>query len=152
MFSSAHAQPFFLCRRYKTPAIRTTLVLPGHIHTQLFASIKAPPQFFFPTVHPIDVVKRVITALDETHSQHIYLPFFTHFMPLLQLLPDWFADFASWVRIEVSNRYMIRETDQVAFRSYAGIECGLCREGLCQVDWAAAGGGPCTTTGPGGGR
>jgi len=86
-----------LDKRYRTPAIRTTLVLPGHIHTQLFASIDPPPQFFFPTVHPIDVVKRVITALDETHSQIIYLPFYTHFMPLLQLLPDWFADFASWV-------------------------------------------------------
>ncbi|KAJ7682549.1 retinal short-chain dehydrogenase/reductase [Mycena polygramma] len=86
-----------LDKRYKCPAIRTTLVCPGQIHTALFATIKTPLPFFFPTLHPIDVVKRVIKALDETHSQVIYLPFYTHFMPLLQLLPDWFADFASWV-------------------------------------------------------
>ncbi|KAJ6490334.1 retinal short-chain dehydrogenase/reductase [Mycena vitilis] len=86
-----------LDKRYKCPAIRTTLVCPGQIHTALFATIKTPLPFFFPTLHPIDVVKRVIRALDETHSQTIYLPFYTHFMPLLQLLPDWFADLASWV-------------------------------------------------------
>ncbi|KAF7355520.1 hypothetical protein MSAN_01469000 [Mycena sanguinolenta] len=86
-----------LDKRYKCPGIRTTLVCPGHIHTPLALTVNPAPQFFFPTLHPIDVVKRVIQALDDTHSQHIYLPFYVHFMPLLQLLPDWFADFASWV-------------------------------------------------------
>jgi len=86
-----------LDKRYKCPAIRTTLVCPGHIHTALFATLNASPQFFFPTLHPIDVVKRVIKALDETHSQTIYLPFYTHFMPALQLLPDFVADFSSWL-------------------------------------------------------
>ncbi|KAJ7721179.1 retinal short-chain dehydrogenase/reductase [Mycena maculata] len=85
-----------LDKRYKCPAIRTTLVCPGHVYTDMFATLKAPPQFFFPTLHPITIVKRVIQALDETHSQTIYLPFYAHFMPALQLLPDWFADFASW--------------------------------------------------------
>ncbi|KAJ7129414.1 retinal short-chain dehydrogenase/reductase [Mycena epipterygia] len=86
-----------LDKRYKCPAIRTTLVCPGHIHTALFATLNASPQFFFPTLHPIDIVKRVIKALDETHSQTIYLPFYTHFMPALQLLPDFVADFSSWL-------------------------------------------------------
>ncbi|KAJ7653491.1 hypothetical protein B0H17DRAFT_1163610 [Mycena rosella] len=81
----------------RVPAIRTTLVCPGHIHTALFATLNAPPQFFFPTLHPIEVVKRVIKALDETHSQTIYLPFYTHFLPVLQLLPDFFSDLASWL-------------------------------------------------------
>jgi len=86
-----------LDKRYKCPGIRTTLVCPGHIHTPLASTVVPSPQFFFPTLHPIDVVKRVIQALDDTHSQLIYLPFYVHFMPYLQLLPDWFADFASWV-------------------------------------------------------
>ncbi|KAJ7232202.1 retinal short-chain dehydrogenase/reductase [Mycena haematopus] len=86
-----------LDKRYNCPAIRTTLVCPAHIHTPLFATVIPAPQFFFPTQHPIDVVKRVIQALDDTHSQIIYLPFFVHFMPYLQVLPDWFADFASWI-------------------------------------------------------
>jgi len=86
-----------LDKRYKCPAIRTTLVCPGHIHTALFATLNAPSQFFFPTLHPIDIVKRVIKALDETHSQTIYLPFYAHFMPALQLLPDFVSDFSSWI-------------------------------------------------------
>jgi len=86
-----------LDKRYKCPAIRTTLVCPGHIHTALFTTANPTHKFFFPTLNPIDVVKRVIKALDETHSQTIYLPFYVHFVPLLQLLPDWFADFGSWV-------------------------------------------------------
>jgi len=86
-----------LDKRYKCPAIRTTLVCPGHIHTALFATLNAPSQFFFPTLHPIEIVKRVIKALDETHSQTIYLPFYAHFMPALQLLPDFVADFSSWL-------------------------------------------------------
>ncbi|KAK7061855.1 hypothetical protein R3P38DRAFT_678613 [Favolaschia claudopus] len=86
-----------LDKRYKCPSIRTTLVCPGHIHTSLFATAKPSQRFFFPTLHPIDVVKRIIQAVDDTHSQIIYLPFYTEFMPYLQLLPDWFADLASWL-------------------------------------------------------
>jgi len=86
-----------LDKRYKCPGIRTTLVVPGHIYTPLFATLKQPPQFFFPTLHPIAVVKRVIAALDETHSQTIYLPFYAHFSPLSQLLPGFFNDFFTWV-------------------------------------------------------
>ncbi|KAJ7639064.1 retinal short-chain dehydrogenase/reductase [Roridomyces roridus] len=86
-----------LDKRYKTPGIRTTLVCPGHIHTALFSTLNMSNQFWFPTLHPIAIVKRVIQALDETHSQTIYLPFYVHFTPLLQLLPDWFTDLANWV-------------------------------------------------------
>ncbi|KAJ7094538.1 retinal short-chain dehydrogenase/reductase [Mycena belliarum] len=86
-----------LDKRYQCPAIRTTLVCPGQIHTALFATVRSSYPFFFPTVHPIDVVKRIIQALDETHSQTIYLPFYAHFMPVLHLLPDFVSDLASWI-------------------------------------------------------
>lgn len=86
-----------LNKRYKCPEIRTTLLCPGHIHTPLFATIVPLHKFWFPTLHPIDLVKRVIQALDSTHSQTIYLPFFAHFAPALQMLPGFVSDFASWV-------------------------------------------------------
>ncbi|KAJ6628948.1 retinal short-chain dehydrogenase reductase [Mycena sp. CBHHK59/15] len=86
-----------LNKRYKCPAIRTTLIVPGHIYTPLFSTLIQPQQFFFPTLHPITIVKRVIAALDETHSQTIYLPFYTHFAPALHLLPGFVSDFASWI-------------------------------------------------------
>jgi hypothetical protein len=45
------------------------------------------------------VVKAIIAALDEQHSQTIYLPFFANFTPLLRVFPSFLRDFAQWVII-----------------------------------------------------
>ncbi|KAG5654612.1 hypothetical protein H0H81_011587 [Sphagnurus paluster] len=86
--------------RYKCPQIRTTLVTPGHILTPLFETLTVPKgvyQFFFPSVQPVTVVKSIIAALDEQHSIHIMLPFYSNFVPYLQHLPSFMRDFAQWV-------------------------------------------------------
>ncbi|CAK5275369.1 unnamed protein product [Mycena citricolor] len=82
---------------YKAPGVRTTLLCPGHVHTPLFAGADPANKFFFPTVHPIEVVKKVIQALDDTHSQSIYLPFYVNFVPTLQLLPEFVGNLADWL-------------------------------------------------------
>ncbi|KAJ7068544.1 retinal short-chain dehydrogenase/reductase [Mycena amicta] len=86
-----------LDKRYNCPEVRTTLVCPGHIHTALFSSFNAPNQFFFPTLNPIDIVKPIIQALDDTLGSTILLPFYVNFMPLLSVLPHWVADIATWL-------------------------------------------------------
>ena len=53
--------------------------------------------FFFPSVQPVAVVKRIIAALDEQHSQTILLPFFANFTPYIDHLPSFLRDFAQWV-------------------------------------------------------
>jgi NAD(P)-dependent dehydrogenase (short-subunit alcohol dehydrogenase family) len=89
-----------LDKRYHAPQIRTSLVVPGHIQTPLFSTIRLPSnwlfRFCFPSLEPISVVKSVIRALDEQHSQTIYLPFFANFTPLLRLFPSFLRDFAQW--------------------------------------------------------
>lgn len=89
-----------LDKRYHTPQIRTSLVVPGHIQTPLFSTIRLPSnwlfRFCFPSLEPISVVKAIIRALDEQHSQTIYLPFFGNFTPLLRLFPSFLRDFAQW--------------------------------------------------------
>jgi len=50
-------------------------------------------------LEPISVVKAIIRALDEQHSQTIYLPFFANFTPLLRLFPSFLRDFAQWVTL-----------------------------------------------------
>ena len=86
---------------YRTPSIRTTLVLPGHILTPLFSTVTLPRnrffQFFFPSLAPITVAKAVIAALDEQHSRTIFLPFYAHFVPLLHVFPSYLRDLAQWV-------------------------------------------------------
>jgi len=90
-----------LDQRYKAPGIRTTLLEIGHVLTPLFRTItfSSSPfrKFFMPSVAPVDVVKRIINALDEQHSQTITLPFYGHFMPYLQHLPSFLQDFCRWI-------------------------------------------------------
>ncbi|PAV21151.1 retinal short-chain dehydrogenase reductase [Pyrrhoderma noxium] len=61
-----------LDKRYKTPNIRTTLVLPGHTMTPLFSRMSLPTswfhQFFTPSLPPYAVAKAVIAAIDEQES------------------------------------------------------------------------------------
>jgi len=89
-----------LDKRYHAPQIRTSLIVPGHIHTPLFSTVRLPQnrlfRFCFPSLEPIAVVKAIIAALDEQHSRTIYLPFFANFTPLLRLLPSFLRDFAQW--------------------------------------------------------
>jgi len=57
-----------LDKRYHTPQIRTSLVIPGHILTPLFSTVRFPNnrlfRFCFPSLEPITVVKAIIAALD----------------------------------------------------------------------------------------
>ncbi|KAF7301907.1 hypothetical protein MIND_00756700 [Mycena indigotica] len=85
-----------LDKRYNCPEVRTTLLCPGHIHTPLFATVNRPNQFFFPTLHPIDVVKPIIQALDDTLGHTILQPFYANFTPFLSVLPHWVADIMTW--------------------------------------------------------
>lgn len=47
------------------------------------------------------VVKKVIAALDEQHSQTILLPFYTNFIPYIGHLPSFLRDFVQWVSMLV---------------------------------------------------
>ncbi|KAL0580072.1 hypothetical protein V5O48_001931 [Marasmius crinis-equi] len=90
-----------LDKLHKAPSVRTTLVCPGHIDTPLFSKMNYPRtpfhKFIMPTIAPIAVVKAIIQALDDQHSQTIYLPFYVNSMPYLQHLPSYFRDFVQWM-------------------------------------------------------
>ncbi|KAF7793709.1 hypothetical protein EIP86_004825 [Pleurotus ostreatoroseus] len=86
---------------YRTPGIRTTILIPGHIMTPLFSTVRLSQswfyRFFVPSLAPVDVAKAVIAALDEQHSQTIYLPFYANFIPIFPILPSFLRDFAQWL-------------------------------------------------------
>ena len=93
---------------HHTPAIRTTLVMAGHILTPLFSTIRLPQnwwyKFLVPSLPPVTVAKAVIAALDEQHSRTIYLPFYANFVPLLPLLPSFLRDLSQWVSLMLFSR------------------------------------------------
>ncbi|KAH7916277.1 retinal short-chain dehydrogenase reductase [Hygrophoropsis aurantiaca] len=90
-----------LDNRYHAPEIRTTLLLPGHIFTPMFSSVKMPEnpfyKFFVPSLQPVTIVKAIITALDSQHSHTIYLPFYANFTPCLRVMPSYIQDFGKWL-------------------------------------------------------
>jgi len=124
-----HSWVFY--QRYKTPKIRTTLIVPGHIMTPMFSMMNLPSfswyKFFFPSVAPVTVVKDIIAALDEQHSQTIYLPFYVNFAPYINLLPSFGRDFAQWVSCFSSVSICTPDIDNIAIKGYEG---GLSDEGL----------------------
>ena len=90
-----------LDHQYHTPGIRTTLLVPGHVLTPMFSTVKISTnslfRFFVPSLQPVTVAKAVIAALDDRQSRTVYLPFYANFVPLLPILPSYLRDFAQWV-------------------------------------------------------
>ncbi|THV08287.1 retinal short-chain dehydrogenase/reductase [Dendrothele bispora CBS 962.96] len=98
---------------HKAPSIRTTLVCPGRVDTALFSKMDYPEsafhKFFMPTIPPVTVVKNIIQALDDQHSQTIYLPFYVNAQPYIQHLPSFLRDFAQWMtKADYSMRNFVK--------------------------------------------
>ncbi|KAF8481357.1 retinal short-chain dehydrogenase/reductase [Gautieria morchelliformis] len=92
-----------LDKRYRTPKIRTTLLLPGHTLTPLFSTASLPSaawyKFLVPSLPPHVVAKAVIAALDEEESRTICMPFYTHFVRWIGILPSYGRDFFQWLSV-----------------------------------------------------
>ena len=91
--------------RYRTPSIRTTLVIPSFTHTSLFARVRLPSSrlfnFLAPHLEPHVIVKEIIDALDCQESRVIRLPWYTNFAGLLGpgvgVVPQWLSDALRWI-------------------------------------------------------
>jgi short-subunit dehydrogenase len=96
-----------LDKHYKARHVRTTLVYPGMVQTQMFSQAKnyataSPlPQkligFFNPSLAPHVVVKAIIAAMDEQESRDISLPAFAQLAPLGRVVPYFVRDVVHWV-------------------------------------------------------
>jgi hypothetical protein len=71
----------------------------------MFRTVVLPTFPFFsflcPSVQPVTVVKKIIAALDDQHSQIILLPFYANFIPYIGHLPSFLRDWVQWVSILV---------------------------------------------------
>jgi len=110
------------CVRYNCPQIRTTLVCPGHVQTAMFSTVTFPSfpffKFFCPSVQPVTVVKRIIAALDDQHSQTVLLPFYTNFIPYIGHLPSFLRDLVQWVSgRKISTMLLVLRTALCRFQA-----------------------------------
>jgi len=114
---------------YKAPGIRTTLVCPGHVLTQLFQTVhckygpsdpkkiprdalllpsdtKRIQRFLLPPLQPVDVVKPIIAALDSQLSQTIMVPFPVQLGPYINLMPSFVHDLLEYVSTKLPGYYV----------------------------------------------
>ncbi|CAG8655896.1 11322_t:CDS:2, partial [Paraglomus occultum] len=80
--------------RYNAGNIRCTLVCPGHVETGMFDGVSYKYPFITPTIAPIEVVKKIVTALDKNETSDILTPYYVHLLPMLRALPGFMHD---WV-------------------------------------------------------
>lgn len=91
--------------RYHLPDIHLTLIKPGWIATQMFATTKPLHpfiNFFFPILSPHTVVKRIVAQLDENVGGEISLPFYANFTWLQRGAPLWARDLSRLVSLYFS--------------------------------------------------
>jgi hypothetical protein len=62
-------------------------------------------KFFSPSLQPVAVVKRVIAALDDQHSQTIKTPFFVNFVPFVGHFPSFIRDLIQKVDLPYSSSF-----------------------------------------------
>jgi len=95
-----------LDKHHKVPHVRTTLVCPGMVQTQMFSQAKyftnASPlpkkliEFLNPSLAPHVVVKAIIAAMDEQESRDISLPAYAQLAPLGRAVPYFVRDAVHW--------------------------------------------------------
>lgn len=67
--------------------IRTLLVLPGQLDTEMFGGFEPPHQFFAPLVGKKKLAKKVIDCSSVGQRGNIYAPFYSNFAHILMSLP-----------------------------------------------------------------
>ena len=67
--------------------VKTLLVTPGQMSTELFGGVKSPSSFFAPVLEPVDVAKEVIQRIDEGRGGEVALPLYAKWTPAYWMLP-----------------------------------------------------------------
>ena len=76
--------------------IKTLLVEPGQISTDLFAGVETPSHFFAPVLEPVHVVKEVIAAIDAGKGGVLAMPTYSNWIHLMKVLPASVQRLARW--------------------------------------------------------
>ena len=79
--------------------VKTLLVEPGMLSTQLFSDITKVPwytQFFGPVLEAKDVAKEIVKVVERGEGGVIRMPFYAKCMPLLNVMPGTVQRVARW--------------------------------------------------------
>lgn len=78
-------------------AIRTILVTPGQLGTDMFKGVETPSSFFGPIVEPLALVKKIVDMALGGYSGEISLPAYTRFTKWYAILPASLQSAVRWM-------------------------------------------------------
>ncbi|KAI9737384.1 MAG: hypothetical protein M1834_009538 [Cirrosporium novae-zelandiae] len=78
------------------PEIKTLLVTPAQLSTDLFRGVQTPSNFFAPVVESTEVVKEIIAAIDNGVSGEISMPLYARWIGLMGILPAGLQKILRW--------------------------------------------------------
>jgi len=67
--------------------IKTVLVAPGQLNTQLFSGMITPSNFLAPVVEPVELAKEIVRMIDSGYSGEVSMPLYAKWIPVLAGLP-----------------------------------------------------------------
>jgi short-subunit dehydrogenase len=76
--------------------IRFLLVTPGQLNTRMFQNVKPPKAFFAPVLDTAQLSEEIVHKIQQGERGVLNGPFYTHFIPLLRMLPFSVIEFARW--------------------------------------------------------
>lgn len=80
-------------------SIKTSLLVLGHVNTNLFRGVKFGflARFLAPSLEPDAVARRIVRAVETRTSGTIAMPWYANWVEAIALLPSWAVDLLSWI-------------------------------------------------------
>lgn len=67
--------------------VKTLLVCPGQIATEMFKGVKTPSSLLAPVLDPNNLARKIIEMLSEGKEGTLFMPFYANFIPLFRAMP-----------------------------------------------------------------
>lgn len=96
------------------PQIRTTLLVLGHVKTQLFDGFRVSllTRFLGPSVDPDTVARRIVSSVQRRQGGTVALPWYANWSEIFGLLPSWATDFSHWLLGSNTSMAKMNQTRQ----------------------------------------
>lgn len=69
-------------------SVKTLLVCSGQIKTDMFQDVDTPSQLMAPVLSPSKLAKKIVDRVNSGKDGELFMPFYTHFIPLLKAFPS----------------------------------------------------------------
>ena len=76
--------------------VRTILVMPGQLGTNLFAGVKTPSSFLGPVVEAVELARAIVEIVDAGMSGEVSLPLYAGWVWVLEGLPGSLQRLVRW--------------------------------------------------------